>query len=47
VSDFDLKWVTYEKLYVFELMVIENDARRFVLEAIEVDKQMQNIEASC
>ena len=40
VAEFDLKWVTYEKLYVNELMVIENDARRFVAEAIKIEKQM-------
>jgi hypothetical protein len=37
---FDEIWVNYEKLYVFELMLIESDARRFITEAIEFDKDI-------
>jgi hypothetical protein len=28
---FDEQWALYEKSYVFELMVIERDARRFII----------------
>ena len=30
LEEFDLNWVTYEQLYVIELMLIESDARRFI-----------------
>jgi hypothetical protein len=30
LKKFDISWALYEKSYVFELMVIEKDARRFV-----------------
>ena len=41
----DSAWTQYEKCYVYELMVIEQDARRFVMEAIQVEQEMQEIEA--
>lgn len=41
---FDEGWTRYEQLYVNELMVIETDARRFVLEAIQVENELQMIE---
>ena len=31
---FDELWTIYEHKYVSELMIIENDARRFVIESI-------------
>jgi hypothetical protein len=34
LRQFDDQWALYERSYVFELMVIEKDARRFVLQAI-------------
>jgi hypothetical protein len=34
LHQFDDQWALYERSYVFELMVIEKDARRFVLQAI-------------
>jgi len=36
--------VTYEQLYVIELMLIESDARRFVTEAIEIEKEITSAE---
>ena len=33
----DEQWALYEKSYVFELMVIEKDARRFITQAIAHD----------
>ena len=41
---FDQNWVTYEQLYVIELMLIESDARRFITEAIEIDKEITSAE---
>jgi hypothetical protein len=35
LKDFDEQWALYERSYVFELMVIEKDARRFVTQAIQ------------
>ena len=35
-----LAWVAYEQIYVFELMLIEADARRFITEAIETEKEL-------
>jgi hypothetical protein len=31
LNRFDALWCEYEQKYVFELMVIENDARRFIV----------------
>jgi len=42
--ELDTKWVLYEKSYVFELMVIEIDARRYIVESIEIEKKIQNFE---
>ena len=33
-GNFDKTWTHYENVYVVELMVIENDARRFIIEAL-------------
>ncbi len=40
----DQKWTHYEQCYVFELMVIETDARRFVVDAINLENRMTEIE---
>jgi len=44
LEDFDGTWVKYEQIYVLELMLIEADARRFVTEAIEIEKDLTQIE---
>lgn len=44
LEDFDQVWVLYEQIYVLELMLIEADARRFVTEAIEAEKDLSQIE---
>ena len=44
LQDFDKNWVTYEQIYVLELMLIEADARLFITEAIETDKELAAIE---
>lgn len=44
LEEFDITWVTYEQLYVVELMIIESDARRFVTDAIEIDKDIMSAE---
>lgn len=41
---FDAHWVEFEQLYVLELMLIESDARRYIFQAIEVEKDLQAIE---
>ena len=40
LEEFDQTWVAYEQIYVLELMLIEADARRFITEAIETDKDL-------
>ena len=45
LEDFDQTWVGYEQIYVLELMLIEADARRFITEAIETEKDLTTIEA--
>lgn len=40
LEEFDATWVAYEQIYVLELMLIEADARRFVTEAIEAEKEL-------
>ena len=37
VRAFDELWTIYESKYVYELMVIEQDARRFVIESINIE----------
>jgi len=37
---FDKYWVTFEQLYVFELMLIEADARRYITNAVEIEKDL-------
>lgn len=32
------------QLYVTELMIIENDARRYIVKAINIEKNLENIE---
>ena len=44
--DFDSIWVDFEQLYVHELMAIESDARRFIEEAIWLEKELTRIENS-
>lgn len=44
LDEFDHTWVTYEQIYVVELMLIEQDARRFITEAIKTDKELASIE---
>lgn len=46
LADFDVAWVTYEQYYVYELMVIETDSRRFIIDAIVIDEEMREIETS-
>lgn len=41
---FDKYWVTFEQLYVFELMLIEADARRYITNAVEIEKDIQALE---
>ena len=35
--NFDRLWAEYERKYVNELMVIEGDARRFIIESINIE----------
>lgn len=44
LEEFDENWVEYEKLYVIELMLIEQDARRFIQEAIDIEKEITSAE---
>ena len=44
LEQFDQTWVAYEQIYVLELMLIEADARLFITEAIEADKELAQIE---
>jgi len=44
LQEFDQNWVSYEQIYVLELMLIEADARLFITEAIETDKELATIE---
>jgi hypothetical protein len=45
LESFDETWVAFEKYYVLELMIIEADARRFITESIELEKQLTAEEA--
>ena len=44
LEEFDVNWTQFEEIYVTELMVIEKDARRFIFNAIELEKELMSIE---
>lgn len=44
LEQFDQTWIGYEQIYVLELMLIEADARLFITEAIECDKEITAVE---
>jgi len=44
LHQFDGKWVEFEQLYVLELMLIESDARRYITQSIDLEKDLQSIE---
>lgn len=44
LEQFDQTWIGYEQIYVLELMLIEADARLLITEAIEVDKDILQVE---
>lgn len=41
---FDLAYARYENFYVFELMVIEQDSRRFIIDSIKIEHELEEIE---
>lgn len=41
---FDTNWACYEKLYVKELMNIEAEARKYITDAIEIEKRIFELE---
>ena len=41
LKQFDELWCVYEQKYVYELMVIEGDARRFITEAIQTELKLK------
>ena len=47
LARFDELWTIYENKYVSELMIIENDARRFVIESINAETELLQKEAHC
>jgi hypothetical protein len=44
LEEFDSTWTAYEQIYVLELMLIEADARRYITEAIETERDLHSIE---
>jgi hypothetical protein len=44
LESFDQVWVTFEKLYVVQLMYIESESRKHITQAIEIDKELTSIE---
>jgi hypothetical protein len=40
LQEIDAHWVDYEQLYIQELMLIEGDARRYITEAIEIEREL-------
>jgi hypothetical protein len=44
LKEFDVYWVDFEKYYVKELMSIEEDARKCITDAIEIEKKMVMLE---
>lgn len=44
LEEFDKYWVSFEQLYVFELMLIEADAWRYITDAINIEKELTVVE---
>ena len=44
LEEFDQTWVSYEQVYVLELMLIEADARLLITDAIQTEKDLNAIE---
>ncbi len=44
LCNFDKLWTRFEQLYVLELMLIEKDARSRIVNAIELEKEIQGFE---
>ncbi|EGR34760.1 hypothetical protein IMG5_002330 [Ichthyophthirius multifiliis] len=44
LEKFDKNWTLFEKMYVNELMVIETEARRYVQNAINIQKELESLE---
>lgn len=45
LEDFDIKWVNYEQKYINELIYIENESRRHITQAIQIEKELINYES--
>lgn len=46
LENFDIAWASYEELYVKELMAIEQEARKYITDAIEIEKKLSESEKS-
>lgn len=46
LEQLDQKWTHYEQCYVFELMVIETDARRYIVDAIALEQKLSDYESA-
>ena len=44
MTNFDQSWVVYEESYVKELMTIEQEARRYITDAIELENALFELE---
>ena len=44
LEEFDKTWVSFERYYVIELMMIEADARKYITDAIEIEKELTEFE---
>jgi hypothetical protein len=44
LRQFDTKWVEFEQFYVLELMLIESDARRYITQSIDLEKELHLLE---
>lgn len=45
LSEFDKNWVVYEESYINELIVIEKQSRRFIVQAIDLEKEITAYES--
>lgn len=44
LEEFDKNWVAFEEKYINELILIENESRRFITQAIEYEKDLMTFE---
>ena len=43
LEKFDKYWASYEQFFIFELMLVENDAKRLIFESIKICEELNQL----